>query len=262
MLELYHHGTAVCAAKIRVMLAEKGLEWSGHYVDILNGEQFDPAYLKLNPKAVVPTLVHDGVVIRESTVIAEYLDEVFPEPPLKPSSPVERATMRIWSKRVDEELLPATAIITFAISHRHVVLAGGPEVVDKYITHGSASDRAMREERLNLGVGDPAVARALDVYERFFADMQAQLEHTPWLAGESYSIADVVVTPFVNRIGMLQLLPLWTDRFADLAGWWQRIMNRPSFDSAIMQFVPPPLAQLMREKGQEELTKVRELVVS
>jgi glutathione S-transferase len=57
MLELYHHGTSVCAAKPRILLAEKGLEWTGHYIDILKGEQFAPEYLKLNPKGVVPTPV-------------------------------------------------------------------------------------------------------------------------------------------------------------------------------------------------------------
>ena len=65
MLELYHHGSSVCAAKVRLTLAEKKLEWQGHYIDILKGEQFDPEYLRLNPKAVVPTLVHDGFVLQE-----------------------------------------------------------------------------------------------------------------------------------------------------------------------------------------------------
>ena len=85
MLELYHHGSSVCAAKVRLALAEKGLEWTGHYLDILKGDQFAPEYLKLNPKAVVPTLEHGGRVITESTVICEYLDEVFPEPPPVPA---------------------------------------------------------------------------------------------------------------------------------------------------------------------------------
>jgi glutathione S-transferase len=102
MLDLYHHGSSVCAAKVRFALGEKGLEWQGHYLDILKGDQFAPEYQKLNPKAVVPTLVHDGQVIVESTVINEYIDEVFAETPLKPRSPVERAEMRVWTKAVDE----------------------------------------------------------------------------------------------------------------------------------------------------------------
>jgi glutathione S-transferase len=98
MITLYHHGSSVCAAKVRLVLAEKSLPWNGVYVDILRGDQFDPVYMKLNPKAVVPTLVDDGKVIIESTVIAEYLDESFPDPPLKPADPERRAAMRVWTK--------------------------------------------------------------------------------------------------------------------------------------------------------------------
>ena len=69
MLELYHNGSTVCAAKIRTVLAEKNVPWNGYYLDVLEADQFDPEYLKLNPKAVVPTIVHDGNVVIESTVI-------------------------------------------------------------------------------------------------------------------------------------------------------------------------------------------------
>ena len=74
MLKLYHHGSSVCAAKVRMYLSEKKLDWKGHYIDILAGEQFDPEYIKLNPKAVVPTLEHNGEIICDSTIICEYLE--------------------------------------------------------------------------------------------------------------------------------------------------------------------------------------------
>ena len=57
----------------------------------LGGDQFDPAYMKLNPNAVVPTLIHDGQVVIESSVILYYLDEAFPEKPLMPAAPRARA---------------------------------------------------------------------------------------------------------------------------------------------------------------------------
>ena len=78
-LTLYHHGSSACAAKVRFALAEKGLPWESRYVDILKGEQFEPAFLALNPKAVVPVLVHDGTVLTESTVICEYVEEALCE---------------------------------------------------------------------------------------------------------------------------------------------------------------------------------------
>src|SRR5262249_37186334 len=107
MIDLYHHGMSVCAAKVRFALGEKGIAWQSRYVCIHKGDQFALDYIKLNPKAVVPTLVHDGHVIVESTVINEYLDDVFPDAPLRPSDPPARAAMRVWTKAVDEDLHPA-----------------------------------------------------------------------------------------------------------------------------------------------------------
>ena len=76
MLTLYHGRTSVCSVKARLALAEKGVDFDSKLLT-LRGDQFDPAYMKLNPNAVVPTLVHDGRVIIESTVIMHYIDEAF-----------------------------------------------------------------------------------------------------------------------------------------------------------------------------------------
>src|SRR5438105_856713 len=104
MLTLYDFGNSVCCQKVRITLVEKGLTWESRRVDLFKTEQYDPEYLKLNPKGVVPTLVHDGTPVIESTLICEYLDDTFPDPPLVPKDPAERARMRLWSKFVDEGL--------------------------------------------------------------------------------------------------------------------------------------------------------------
>ena len=70
MIELYHNDMSVCAAKVRSVLAEKRLEWKGIHMDLRAGDTQKAEYLKLNPNAGVPTLVHDGRVIIESTVSA------------------------------------------------------------------------------------------------------------------------------------------------------------------------------------------------
>src|SRR5258707_15488703 len=81
-LELYHSVNSVCAQKVRVALAEKGLEYREHLMT-LRGDQFDEKYMKLNPNAVVPTLVHDGRPVIESSVILYYIDEAVPNPPAR-----------------------------------------------------------------------------------------------------------------------------------------------------------------------------------
>ena len=86
MLELYNHDMSVCAAKVRFAMAEKGLEYTSHMVNLLTREHKAPKYLALNPNGVVPTLVHNGHVIYESTIINEYLEEKFPQTPLMPKT--------------------------------------------------------------------------------------------------------------------------------------------------------------------------------
>src|SRR3990170_4721538 len=97
MLELYHSINSVCAQKVRVALAEKGLGYREHLMT-LRGDQFSPEYMKLNPAAVVPTLIHDGRPVIESSVILYYLDEAFPAPPLMPRDLHQRAAVRTFNK--------------------------------------------------------------------------------------------------------------------------------------------------------------------
>ena len=102
MIALYHNDMSVCAQKVRMALAEKQLPWESHHLDLRAGDQQKPEYVKLNPNAVVPTLVHNGAVFIESTVICEYLDDAYPQPALRPKDPVAGARMRLWTKQLDK----------------------------------------------------------------------------------------------------------------------------------------------------------------
>jgi len=116
MITLYHDNISVCAQKVRIVLAEKNQPWTNRHVNLAAAEHLTPEFKAMNPRSVVPVLVHDGNVIVESSVICSYLDEVFPEPPLMPKNPVERATMRLWCKLPDDILHMACATVSFAIS--------------------------------------------------------------------------------------------------------------------------------------------------
>src|SRR5271154_6429301 len=117
LLELYHSVNSVCAQKVRIALAEKGLDYSEHLMT-LAGDQFDPAYMKLNPNAVVPTLVHDGYPVIESSVILYYLEECFPRFPLMPEEPRARVTVRLFNKLIDESVHNACTVLTFSTALR------------------------------------------------------------------------------------------------------------------------------------------------
>jgi len=91
MLELHHALISTCSQKVRWVLAEKALPWVDHPVRLDREEHLRPEYLRLNPNGVVPTLVHDGQPVVDSSVINEYLDEVFQAQPLRPAEARFRA---------------------------------------------------------------------------------------------------------------------------------------------------------------------------
>ena len=123
LLELYHHNISVCAQKVRLSLFEKGLVWKEHHIDLMKAEQVSPEYLAINPKGVVPTIVHDGHPVIESTVILEYLEEAFPEKPLRPADPLARAHMRVWAKIPDDGLHMACGTLSYAAAFADQVAA-------------------------------------------------------------------------------------------------------------------------------------------
>ena len=113
MLKLYHWWSSTCSRRVRIALAAKGLSWDSVYINLARFENLEPWYVELNPNGVVPTLVHDGRIIIESNFILEYLDDVWPEVPMRPDDPYERAQMRIWMDRFEHELHRNVNIISF-----------------------------------------------------------------------------------------------------------------------------------------------------
>ena len=88
-LHLYHGGMSNCSMRVRMTLEEKSLPWTSHHIDLRHAENITPEYFGIHPKGLVPVLVHDGVVIIESTDIIDYLDETFPDTPLRPDNRAE-----------------------------------------------------------------------------------------------------------------------------------------------------------------------------
>ena len=267
MLELYHHGSSVCAAKVRLALGEKKVSWTGHYIDILRGDQFTPEYRALNSKAVVPTLVHDDKVIVESTVICEYIDEVFAEPPLKPASAIGRAEMRLWTKAVDEVLHPMCAEITFASSHRHTIARLGPEKLAEFLASTpprSVTPRwhARKKEIVTRGFEAPAVGDAFRAYDDFLGEMENALKSRPWLAGDSFSLADISVIPYVNRLDMLGMHEMWTLSRPRLTGWFERCRARSTFKPMMLDMCPEDLTNDLKTFGSRSWPEVKAILAA
>jgi glutathione S-transferase len=267
MLTLYHHGSSVCAAKVRMVLAEKNVPWTGIYIDILRGDQFDPAYKKLNPKAVVPTLVHDRRIVVESTVIAEYLDEVFPDPSLRLADPFERANMRVWTKAVDEALHPACAEVTFASCHRYIIERLGPQKLQEFLDSTPPLSvtpgwHARKKEIVRQGMAAPGIERPFRLYDSYLQKMEDTLADSRWLAGDTFSLADIGVTPYVNRLDMMGMSAMWTRHRPRLTEWFERIKARPSFKPALLDMCPADLTTDLATFGSRTWPEVERLLAA
>jgi glutathione S-transferase len=233
MLYLYHGTTSVCAIKVRLTLAEKSLPCQGEVLALQKGDQYRPEYLKLNPNALVPTLVHDGKVVIESTIIMEYLEEAFPQPALMPRDPYERSQVRLWLRRVDD-LHVHTGTITAAVAFRRYLMRQLPDARDAYVARALDPAKRARLARLMAdGLAAPEAADATRRHDAFIAQMETALAQSSHLGGSAFSLADIAAIPYVNRCDVLGLTRLWADRRPRVVDWLARMRRRPSFASAV-----------------------------
>ncbi len=228
MLTLYHMPPAICAQKVRVLLAEKGLPWRSEDV---TGRLRDPAYLALNPGGYVPTLVHGDRVLTESRIISEYLDEAFPSPPLMPTDPYERWRVRRWTKQIDDSLHLNVWILSCAAIIRHHLAALAPEQLETALPLERIK-RELTRDILAKGEDSHHVAGALKRFEKLIEDMEAALATSAWLGGDAYSLADIDLTPYLQRLNDIGLTFLWLAK-PRVQDWWDRVRARPSFSAVL-----------------------------
>jgi len=235
MLELYHYDRSTAAQKIRIALAEKGLDWESRIVNTKVGvrEHLRPDYLKLNPRGLVPTLVHDGRAVPESQVILEYLEDAFPEHPLRPADLVERAQMRLWTKRIDEGLHVHSRVIGMCVSVRLVNAAAGEDANREYYKD-MIEDVRRRNDAINIehGLDSPLLPDAVAYFKKLFHEMNDVLADRQWLAGDTYSLADISHGVYVGRMAGFNMAPLW-DALEHFNDWHARFKARPSFAAGV-----------------------------
>ena len=235
MLELYHYNNSICSERVRMVLHEKRVtDWVSHHVDLFAGEQFASEYLKLNPKAETPTLVHDTAIIRESSLICEYVDDVYAEPALKPSDPVEVAHMREWVKRSDDHLYEAVASLSFVTVFRQTLNDKGTDAKEKHFRSQTDLPRLMRQRScVENGFDSEYVIRSVSNVTKLSEDLDKHLKQEgPWLLGEQYTLAEIDYSPFLARLEALELLDIFFEGKQAASRWWSACKDRQSFSAS------------------------------
>ena len=236
-LVLYHADLSPCAHKVRLALEERGVPFESRQINLMAKENLGPEYLAINPKGLVPALLHGENVVTESTVILEYLEECFPGHPLMPASAMGKVKVRHWFKWVDEHLHPNTMPIVFGGLARFVWLAKPEEERRTLLEQVPDASRRARQERLiEHGFDAPDVEPALAVWRQTFEKLEQQTGSSRWLAGEEFTLADCVVAPYVFIMKYLQVDGVF-ERYPGLHDWFGRVTARPSWDRAVVPYV-------------------------
>ena len=252
-LELFCAPESLCSQKVKLVLAEKQLVWKSHSLNLLTFDNLQPNYIRLNPKGVVPTLIHEGRVITDSAVIVRYLDEQFPHPSLVPAEPGSKEKMNNWIALQNQfptrEMIYGNAKgIEGAVLRRSVrlkekllpqLMQSNPELIEQYTAKlndvrrwRQAIDNRVEIENLNA-----KIAPLLD-------ELEVALTQAKWLCGSHYSLADTVWTAVLHRMEQLHFDYLWKDSMRPaLEVYFNRLKSRPSF--AIIQTDKTPLPMLV-----------------
>lgn len=232
-VHLFHFATSNCSQRVRLALTEKGLDWESHHIDLSKCENATPDFLALNPKGVVPVLVHDGQTIIESNDIIQYIESVFEEPRLSPESESDhlyleeslqqssgfQAPLKVLSHEFLFKPVRRMNESQFNVYARGVK---NPDLVD-----------FMREFSSRQGFGREKVEAAAWEAERMLNVLEVRLASSEWLTCSHFGIADISWLVNVHRLDHMNY-PM--SSFQHVTHWLERLRRRPSFGPAITQF--------------------------
>ena len=233
-MKYYHAEPLANSLKSMIPLKEKGLAYESIYVDLHKFEQHQPWFTAINPEGQVPVLDHDGTIITHTTVINEYLEDVFPEIPLRPRDAVGAARMRYWNKFIDEHVMNYVSMHGW---HRLVgVIARNIESgeFEKLLENIPLPDQRKKWATARSGFSEADLAHATAKIEYAIDKVETQLGQTPWLAGEDYTLADI---NFYAHCGMMveRMFPDLNvaTRAPRLIAWRNRMTARPAVAEAL-----------------------------
>ncbi len=241
MVELYHFWSSVCSVKVRMALGEKQVPWTSRYIDLFRFDQLTPEYLAVNPDGVVPTLVHDGEPILESSVINEYIDAAFAGPRLIPADPLEAARMRTLIKASDDGFSAIVKLTMVKYLLPKLRNRWGDDALREHATkrptrfYQDVHSRAVRGEIPESEL-DECVAVIINLLDRLEKDLETSAARYPgretWIVGE-FSLADIAIAPYLYRLYALGRSDFWSESLRPAVhDWYERVSRRPAFIEA------------------------------
>jgi glutathione S-transferase len=254
---LYHNGPSTCSQKVRMILELKNISYESKIIDLLNGGQHDPEYVKLNPNHVVPTLITKDGVLTESSLINEYLEDTFPEIPARSTDPLKIHQMRLWAKYVDV-YHPQCGAITYGIGMRNILLMKSKEELEVELENiPDPIKRNTRRDLIENGLDAPVVIEGIKQSRVFLDKLEFELSKSEWLFNDSFGIADAAALPYIIRLEQLALGELFNvSTRPNICDWYGKIKIMEIFTKAVTDFIPEQLISVLGKFGEDQKDQV------
>jgi len=231
-MKLYHNWLSSASRRVRLTLAEKNIEYESIPLDLSVGDQHKPEYVAINPNGVVPTLqLDDGRVIYEASFICEYLDDLVPEPRLRPADPYQLAKMRIFMRFIDERMLPHLIVLNWSIGLQPIASKWSDQQLKERLARIPTLERREAWSRIARNpYTDKEKSLALAGLLTLVDKVDEMLASSPWVVGGQFSIADIAAFVFVTRA--VELAPAHVQKRPRVVAWLKSIQERPSYAKA------------------------------
>ena len=233
-LHLYHSGRSNCSARVRLLLEEKALDLTSHHIDLLNKENITEEYFGINPKGLVPALVHDGQVIIESNDILHYLEDAFPDPGFRDVPEARQPEIDEWLKISGDMHIPAIKTFQYYKINASLIPKSEEEEELYWKLQKDPELRAFHGKHSHgKSFTDEDAAGAVALLNDIFSRMNRTLTDSEWIVGDSYSLADISWGPTITTLqgGGFDFEP-----YPEVGRWYDALCRRPQFDKAVIEW--------------------------
>ena len=241
-IHLFHFSGSACSQKLRIFFNIKKINWNSHVINLIKQEQFSEWFLGINPRGLVPTLVHDGDVHIESNEIMAYLDDVYKDNKLFPIDLIDEINKDL---AFEDSLHHDLRRLTFRYIIPHALGKKNPSTIDtkeqfEGTIQGKADENKSKEilfwkNHYKNGITDDEIVESANKFKNIYEDFDKTLKNQKYLKGDKFTVVDLAWYVSTKRLAMAGI-PI--EKYKNVQKWFSNLDNDANFKKEIKIDIP------------------------
>ena len=241
-IHLFHFSGSACSQKLRIFFNIKKINWNSHVINLIKQEQFSEWFLGINPRGLVPTLVHDGDVHIESNEIMAYLDDVYKDNKLFPIDLIDEINKDL---AFEDSLHHDLRRLTFRYIIPHALGKKNPSTIDakeqfEGTIQGKADENKSKEilfwkNHYQNGITDDEIIESANKFKNIYEDFDKTLKNQKYLKGDEFTVVDLAWYVSTKRLAMAGI-PI--EKYKNVQKWFSNLDNDENFKKEIRIDMP------------------------